>query len=167
MATQTPTRSATQSDSVRTRASLSKVDHAALKFNQGSIIVLLLLAFIFNWQWMVAFVAAVMLVGSILPRAGLFKWIAQRWVEPAGILRADIRADVPQPHLFAQAIGGIFLAAATIAFLFGATTVGWVLTAIVVVLAAVNLFLGFCAGCFIYFQLGKLGVRPDFPTWKA
>lgn len=167
MAPQTPTRSANQPDSRRARTTVSRVDHTALKFNQGSIIVLLLLAFIFNWQWLVAFVAVVMLVGSILPRAGLFKWIAQRWVEPAGILRADIRPDVPQPHLFAQAIGGLFLTGATIAFLLGATSVGWVLAAIVVVLAAVNLFLGFCAGCFLYFQLGKLGVRPDLPTWKA
>jgi hypothetical protein len=32
---------------------------------------------------------------------------------------------------------------------------------IVVVLAAVNLFLGFCVGCFVYYQLNKLGV-PGF-----
>jgi hypothetical protein len=29
------------------------------------------------------------------------------------------------------------------------------------VLAAANLFFGFCAGCFVYYQLGKLGV-PGF-----
>jgi hypothetical protein len=32
---------------------------------------------------------------------------------------------------------------------------------VVVVLAALNLFLGFCAGCFVYYQLNRLGV-PGF-----
>ena len=43
---------------------VSKVDHSLLRANQASIIVLLVLAFLFNWVWLVAFVAAVMLVGS-------------------------------------------------------------------------------------------------------
>jgi hypothetical protein len=37
----------------------------------------------------------------------------------------------------------------------------------VVTLAAVNLFLGFCAGCFMYYQLGRVGIRPNLPTWQA
>ncbi len=56
------------------------VDHMALKFNQGSIIALLVLAFIFNGIWLVAFVGAVMLIGTIWPNAGLFKWIYQNFV---------------------------------------------------------------------------------------
>ncbi|MCB0049376.1 MAG: DUF4395 family protein, partial [Caldilinea sp.] len=42
-----------------------KVDQNALKFNQASIILLLVLAFILNAAWLVAFVAAVMLVGTL------------------------------------------------------------------------------------------------------
>ena len=37
----------------------------------------------------------------------------------------------------------------------------WVMVGLVIVLAALNLFLGFCAGCFVYYQLSKLGV-PGF-----
>jgi hypothetical protein len=36
----------------------------------------------------------------------------------------------------------------------------------VVSLAAVNLFLGFCAGCFMYYQLARRGLRPNLPTWQ-
>lgn len=145
---------------------VSRVDHTALKFNQASIITLVVAAFLLDWPLLVTFVAAVMLVGSIWPQAGLFKLIAQRGLEPAGLLKADLREDIPQPHLFAQAIGGVMLLLAAVAFLAGAPLLGWVLAGIVVALAAVNLFLGFCAGCFLYYQLGRAGIRPSLPTWQ-
>ena len=50
------------------------------------------------------------------------------------------------------------LIVALIAFLAGAATAGWALAILVIVLAGVNLFFGFCAGCFVYFQLQRLGV---------
>lgn len=143
----------------------AQVDHTLLKFNQACIIFLLVLSWLLNWVWLVLFVAVVMTVGSLAPRYSLFKWVAQRWLEPAGILRKDVRPDLPQPHLFAQALGGVMLLAASVALLAGAGALGWVLTAIVVLLAGINLFAGFCAGCFLYYQLGKLGIRPALPNW--
>lgn len=145
---------------------VSRVDHSLLKVNQSFIIGLLLAAWLLNWSWLVAFVGIVMLVGSIWPQAGIFKLFAQKVLQPAGLLRADVREDLPQPHLFAQAVGSLFLLAATLSFALGAPVVGWVLAAIVVVLAAVNLFAGFCVGCFMYYQLARLGVRPSLPTWQ-
>jgi len=147
-------------------AAVSRVDHSLLKFNQISIILLLIVAYLVNWTWLVALVAAVMIVGSIWPQAGLFKLIAQKGLQPAGLLKPDVREDIPQPHLFAQTIGGLMLLAATLVFALNAPVVGWVLVGIVVVLAAVNLFAGFCAGCFIYYQLARRGLRPSLPTWQ-
>ncbi len=144
----------------------SRVDHALLKFNQAGIITLLLLAFLFDWPLLVAFVAAVMLVGSIWPQAGLFKLFAQRVLQPAGLLKPAVREDLPQPHLFAQGVGGLVLVGAVVAFVAGAPLLGWALCGVVVALAAVNLFLGFCVGCFLYYQLGRAGVRPSLPTWQ-
>lgn len=165
MATQVtkPAASKTANGKVTTKIA-SKVDYTLLRVNQASIIGLLVLAWLFNSVWIVAFVGAVMLVGSIAPRYSLFKWVGQRFLEPK-LLKPDVRADIPQPHLFAQLIGAGFLVAATVALLAGAATLGWLLVAIVVVLAAINLFLGFCAGCFMYYQLGKIGVRPHLPAW--
>lgn len=145
----------------------TKVDQTALKFNQASIIFLLVVAFVLNWPWLVALVALVMLVGTVLPEAGLFKLFYARFLKPAGVLQANIVADEPQPHLFAQGVGGIFLALSTLAFVLGQPMVGWALAGIVVVLAAVNLFFGFCLGCFMYYQLARLGFRPSLPSWRA
>ncbi len=138
-----------------------KVDQTALKVNQVFIITLLVLAFVFNAIWLVAFVAAVMLLGTAVPALSLFKRIYQHLLKPAGIAKPDVVVDNPEPHRFAQGFGGVVVTIATVALLAGLTTVGWALVGLVVVLAALNLFLGFCAGCFMYYQLGKLGV-PGF-----
>jgi hypothetical protein len=144
-----------------------KVDHTALRFNQASIIALLIVGFLFDQSWLVAFVAAVMLIGTVWPKAGLFKLIYARWLKPGGWLKPDLVADEAQPHLFAQGVGGLVLLISLLALGAGATTLGWILAGIVVVLAAVNLFLGFCVGCFLFYQLARRGIRLTLPSWQG
>ncbi|WP_376792826.1 DUF4395 domain-containing protein [Thermoflexus sp.] len=138
-----------------------KVDHTALKFNQASIITLNLLGWVLNQPALVAFVALVMLVGTAVPAAALFQQIYFRLLKPRGWLRPRVLIDNPEPHRFAQGLGGMVLALGAIALFLGYGIVGWALTWVVIVLAALNLFFGFCAGCFVYYQLSRLGV-PGF-----
>ncbi len=138
-----------------------RVDHSALRVNQAFIIALLILAFVLNVWWLVTFVAVVMLIGTAFPSAGLFKLVYFKALKPAGIVQPDVKRDNPEPHLFAQAVGGVFNLLATLAFLFGAPVIGWALSWIVVALAALNLFSGICVGCLMYYQFSRLGV-PGF-----
>ncbi len=138
-----------------------KVDHSALRTNQAFIISLLLIAFIVNVPWLVTFVAAVMLLGTFVPKHSLFKAVYVYFLKPRGLVKPDVKADNPEPHLFAQGVGGTFLAVATIAFVLGASFVGWVLTWIVIALASLNLFAGICVGCLMYYWFNRLGV-PGF-----
>jgi len=138
-----------------------KVDHSALRTNQAFIIGLLLIAFIVNAQWLVTFVAAVMLLGTFVPKLSLFKAVYVYLLKPCGIVKPDVKADNPEPHLFAQGVGGAFLTAATLAFLFNVAVLGWVLTWIVIGLASLNLFAGICVGCLMYYWFNRLGV-PGF-----
>ncbi|HRQ39223.1 MAG TPA: DUF4395 domain-containing protein [Chloroflexota bacterium] len=138
-----------------------KVDQSALKVNQAFIIGLLLLAFLLDAVWLVALVAVVMLLGTAVPDLGLFKRIYQHILKPAGIVKPHVITDNPEPHRFSQGLGGVFVTLATVALLTGLPTIGWALVWLVVILAGLNLFLGFCAGCFIYYQLNRLGV-PGF-----
>lgn len=140
---------------------LPTVDQSALRVNQAFIIGLLVLAFVLNAVWLVAFVALVMLLGTAVPRFSLFKAVYGRFLRPAGFVKPDVIADNPQPHRFAQGLGGLFVALATLALLAGLPLAGWALAGLVVALAALNLFLGFCAGCFVYYQLNKAGL-PGF-----
>ena len=143
------------------QTAVRKVDQSALKVNQAFIITLLILAFILNSWWLVAFVGLVMLLGTAVPQLALFKQIYARILRPSGLIKPDIVPDNPEPHRFAQGLGGVFVALSVGALLAQLTAVGWALAWLVVVLAALNLFLGFCAGCFVYYQLNRLHV-PGF-----
>jgi hypothetical protein len=138
-----------------------KVDHSALRTNQVFIIGLLLIAFIVDAKWLVAFVAAVMLLGTFASKLSLFKAVYLYALKPRGIVKPDVKADNPEPHLFAQGVGGTFLAVATIAFALSLSLVGWVLTWIVIGLVSLNLFAGICVGCLMYYWFNRLGV-PGF-----
>jgi uncharacterized membrane protein HdeD (DUF308 family) len=140
---------------------IRRVDHSALRTNQAFIITLLLAAFVTNLWPLVAFVSAVMIVGTIWPGAGLFKRVYRHVLKPLKIVRPDVIVDNPEPHLFAQGLGGAFTLASTLALIAGLPVLGWALAWIVIGLAALNLFLGFCAGCFVYYRLNRLGV-PGF-----
>jgi hypothetical protein len=142
----------TKKDSTR------RVDQTALRVNQSFIIGLLVLAFVLDSRLLVAFVGGVMLLGTAVPALALFKQIYLRLLKPTGWLKANIIEDNPEPHQFAQGFGGTVVTTGAIALWFGQVTVGWALSWMVIVLAALNLFAGFCAGCFVYYQLSRLGV---------
>jgi|WetSurMetagenome_2_1015567.scaffolds.fasta_scaffold173677_2 MFS family permease len=143
-----------------TNSNLKKVDHSALKTNQAFIILFLVIAFIVNQPWIAAFVAAVMLLGTALGKPG-FGLLYQRILKPLGWVRPDVLLDHPEPHRFAQGFGGVVLVASTAALFIGSGLLGWALTWLVIGLAALNLFAGFCAGCAVYYWLHRLNV-PGF-----
>ncbi len=143
-----------------------RIDQSALRVNQAFIIGILILAFVLDNPVLVAFVAAVMLLGTIAPRLALFQQIYHRILKPGGIVHSRVIEDNPEPHRFAQGLGGTFVTLGLLALLTGQTVLGWALVWLVVGLAAANLFLGFCAGCFVYYQLNRLGV-PGFRYSRA
>ena len=133
-----------------------RVDRTALRVNQACIVVLLTVAFVLAQPWLVLFVGLVMAIGTAEPRAALFQRLYFNGLRPAGWLRPDIVEESPLPHRFAQGMGGFVLLLATGALYGGASVAGWLLAIVVIALAAVNLLFGFCAGCFIFFQLQRL-----------
>ncbi len=137
-------------------AGRGQVDRTALRVNQACIIGFLALAFLLDQPWVVAFVFAVMAIGTAFPQAALFQRIYRDVLRPAGLLKPDLHDEDAAPHRFAQGMGAAVLLIATIALFAGAQSLGWGLSFVVIALAAVNLFFGFCAGCFVYFQLQRL-----------
>lgn len=140
---------------------LSKVDHSVLRTNQALIITLLVLAFVLNLPVLVGVTAFFMLLGSLALRKAGFFWVYTRVLRPLNLVRPDVVQDHPEPHLFAQGMGGSVLVGSLAALLLGAAPLGWGLSWLVVALASLNLFGGFCVGCFIYYWLNRLNV-PGF-----
>lgn len=137
------------------------IDLSALKINQASIMTFTLLGFVLNFPWLAGFVALVMIAGTVRPELALFKQFYGRVLKPANLVKSNPVVGPSAPHEFAQLLGGLVLAGGFVLLLTGSSLMGWTLGWIVILLAAVNLFFGFCAGCFVYYQLGKLGV-PGF-----
>ena len=70
-----------------------------------------------------------------------------------------------RPPRFANIVGSIFLTSATLAFVAGLTTIGWVLTGIVSALAFLAAATGFCVGCEMYKVIARLrGIRAGSTT---
>jgi hypothetical protein len=138
------------------------VDHSALKVNQTGIIATVLVAFIGSAFYrpaliLIPLLAIVLLLGTFAPNLALFKQFYFKVLKPRGIVKPRPVQDRPEPHNFAQGLGGVFLVVAS-AFLLPVPVIGLALALLVAVLAFVNLAFGYCVGCQIYFQLGKRGL---------
>jgi hypothetical protein len=137
---------------------LPQVDQNALKTGQALTILLLISAFIFNLPVIVAFVAVAQFTGALrlpfAPYALFYKYV----VLALGIVQRNPQPDHFEPHAFALLVGTVFNATATLLMLLNAPVFGWLLVAVVVVLANLNFWLNFCAGCWMYYQLNQLGV---------
>ncbi len=140
---------------------LQNVDHSAIRTNQATIIILLVLAFVLNLPWLVGLVALVMLAGTFVRRPGFAMLLYARWLKPLGWVKPYVLKDNPEPHLFAQGFGGIVLVVSSLGFALGSAVVGWIMAWLVIALAALNLFGGFCVGCAVYYWLNRMNV-PGF-----
>jgi hypothetical protein len=138
------------------------VDHSALKVNQTGIVATVLVAFLGSVVFrpllvLIPLLAIVLLVGTFAPQLALFKQFYFQVLKPRGIVKPRPVQDRPEPHNFAQGLGGVFLAVASV-FLIPVPVIGLALALLVAVLAFVNLALGYCLGCQIFFQLERRGL---------
>jgi hypothetical protein len=140
-------------------ANVPRIDAHLGKFSQGCTVLLTALAFLFNLPVLVLITAVILAIAALVPTASPYRLLYRGIVLPLKLLRPRIVEDDPAPHRFAQGVGAAFLIIASlILFLTKATAVGWTLDLIVFVLAGINLTVGFCAGCFLYYHLGRLGL---------
>lgn len=138
-----------------------RVDTNQGKFAQGSTVLLTAVAFLLNLPILVLITAVIMAWATLFPETSPYRLLYRYVVVPLGLLKPRIVEDDPAPHRFAQGVGTVFLfAASLVLFLTHAIGLGWALDIIVFVLAGINLTTGFCAGCFVYYQLGRMGMLP-------
>jgi Domain of unknown function (DUF4395) len=138
------------------------VDHSALKVNQTGIVATVLVAFVGSlfstfFLALIPLLAIVLLLGTFVPRLALFKQVYFQVLKPRGIVKPHPVQDRPEPHNFAQGLGGVFLGIASL-LLVSVPIAGLALGLLVAVLAFVNLAFGYCLGCQIFFQLERRGL---------
>lgn len=77
----------------------------------------------------------------------------------AKVIKPRLRGDVPtedsRPPQFAQLVGFLFAATATVAYLLGSSTVGYVVVAMALAAAFLNAAFNFCLGCEVYLLIAR------------
>ncbi|MEZ5141311.1 MAG: DUF4395 domain-containing protein [Acidimicrobiales bacterium] len=130
------------------------IDPRGPRTNQGVLAVALGLGFVFSWWYVVPVFAVVLFLGAAFgPRFGPVIRFYGEVIRPR--LAPPVELEDPRPPRFAAAVGVVFLTAATVAFLAGATVLGWTLALIVAVLAALAAGTGICVGCEIYLVVAR------------
>ena len=92
------------------------VDHSALKVNQTGIVATVLVAFVGSAAYrpllvLIPLLALVLLLGTLNPQLALFKQIYFKVLKPRGVVKPRLVRDRPEPHNFAQGLGGFLLTA--------------------------------------------------------
>lgn len=112
----------------------------------------------------VAWLAPVLAVGFALrvaagPKISPLGQLATKVIVPRLPLEPKL---VPgPPKRFAQTVGLIFTTVATLLFVLGASTAGYVLLGFLVVAATLESVFGICLGCLAFAQLMRVGVIPQ------
>lgn len=124
------------------------IDERAPRTNQTVVAIVTLLALVTGFWPLVALMGAQLVIGLTFGR---------RWCLPCLFYFEVLQPRFGQgpledarPPRFANIIGASVMGAATVAFLLGASTVGWVLTGLVALLATVAALTGFCTGCWMH-----------------
>jgi hypothetical protein len=138
-----------------------RVDQNELRVNAILTITVLVAAFVLNRWELVAFQAAALFLTALHTGFGPYVIFYHLVLRQAGIVRPDLRPDNRAPHRLAAMIGTIVAATASCLLATGRSVAGWGLVWLLISLAAAGLA-GWCAGCFIYYQMNRLGFRGLF-----
>ena len=132
---------------------LAVIDSRAPRFNQATIGALSALAVATGWWWLLAILAAQLVVGLTLGRRFCLPCVAYfELVQPRF---GEGPLEDSRPPRFANLVGAVFLTAASVCWAAGLEVVGASLGGLVAGLALLAAATGFCTGCEAY-KLGSL-----------
>ena len=132
---------------------LDIIDSRAPRFNQAVVGSLSALAVLTGWWWLLALLAAQLLVGLSLGRRYCVPCLL--YFELVQPIFGEGPLEDTRPPRFANMVGVAFLSAASISYALGADIAGAILGGLVAGLALLAATTGFCAGCEA-FKLGYL-----------
>jgi hypothetical protein len=147
--------------STESRSSARQVDQGELRFNSSLVIAVLVTAFITDRWQLVAFHAGVMFLTALHLSLGPYVLLYRAVLRRAGLVRPDLRPDNPEPHRFAAMIGTIVASSGAYLLATGRTVAGWGVVWLLISLATAAVA-GWCAGCFTYYAMNRLGLRAVF-----
>lgn len=127
------------------------IDPRGHRFGAAFSVVILAAAFLLNLPIIVAFVFAALAISAWFGTR--YSILGRPWAAIKKVLKIGPPHELESefPPRFAQFLGAIALGLATLSFVVGLDTLGWILTAGVAVLQATLAATGYCLGCRLYF----------------
>ena len=126
------------------------IDPRGQRFGAGLSAIVLVISFATQQFWLAALIGLNLLVSAAFG-SRLFL-LGRPWPSIRKALRlVPTTPEHEYPPRFAQALGGIFVALGTLAFVVGLTTMGWLLVGAVAGLQTLLATTGYCLGCKMYF----------------
>ena len=126
------------------------IDPRGQRFGAGLSAIDLVISFVTQQIWLAALVGLNLLVAAAFG-SRLFL-LGRPWPLVKKALRlGPTEPEHEYPPRFAQALGGIFVALGSVAFIVGLTVAGWILVGAVAGLQALLASTGYCLGCKMYF----------------
>jgi hypothetical protein len=136
------------------------IDRNAHRWGAGISAVALYLGLIFDAHWIAPLLCAVFVVGVAFGLRYSPLGATYRFVKKTFKLKVPVLPEEETPPRFAQMMGLIFTAAATIAFYsFSNAAAGWSFTMIVAALQTLLAATGLCVGCEVYLIGKRLSAR--------
>lgn len=139
------------------------IDPRAPRFNQGVVGVLALVAFVADLALLLPVLALLLAAGAFLgPQANPLSLLWRHAIVPVLKLGPPKQTKDAAPVRFAQGVGFVFLAAASVLLLAlpALAPVGWGLALVVAALALLAAATDLCVGCEMYVLLKKWTARP-------
>jgi Domain of unknown function (DUF4395) len=157
---------------VKDRDRVPMVDPRQPRFGQAVTGLVLLAGYVLEWSIMIPVLAAVLAGASLLgPKANLYAYLYRGG---ARLLRLGPPAELEEaaPPRFANTVGFVFLAAASVAYYaFDPPPLGgwlaWGLALVVSALALLAAVTGLCVGCELYVAVRRVATRGRVPAKRV
>jgi hypothetical protein len=138
-----------------------EVDQTELRVNQFFTIIMFLTAFVLDRWELVALQSVIFGLAFLNLRFSPYVALYHYVLQPTGLIRSDFRLDNMAAHRFATMIGILVSSSAAYLLAAGYASIGWGLVWLIIVLAGIA-FSGWCAGCFTYYMINRLGLKGFF-----
>lgn len=139
----------------------TQVDHAEIKLGQIFTMLISVAAFVLAEPAYLIVLGSIFLVTGLYRPLSPFVLVYRHVAQPLGLMRSDYRLDNIQPHAFGQIIGAATVAIAVALLQMGHDAAGWTIVWMLFGLTLAS-YLGWCIGCFLYYQLYRLGLQGFF-----
>ncbi|WP_172597698.1 DUF4395 domain-containing protein [Sulfuriflexus mobilis] len=138
------------------------LDASEIRTGQFLVVAMVVAAYVFDRWELVAFQCGIFVLGVISPKTlDVYSWIYKGILKPLGILKPDMRIDNIEAYRFANMIGMVVSGTAAYLIYSNHATIGWGLAWMMIGLGSLA-FLGWCAGCFMYYMIQKTGIKGFF-----